>query len=189
MEKVLRYEEKEWEREEGLITWKNQIYKRLDTIRRHYSRPSWQKNHWTPQTIQDAGIDHQELLVALHSIWHLKIRGRVSALSTSKNEKCNISCTSTTQLHTRTTLGTHHCRLHHRTTDITSIWCNNGGCWLIHQVCDSHSNNRRNLVHENCQTFPWPCVETVWNPQEGDQQLRTPVLRSVHERPSSTSGN
>ena len=26
MEKVLRNEEKEWEREEGMITWKNQIY-------------------------------------------------------------------------------------------------------------------------------------------------------------------
>ena len=26
VEKVLRNEEKEWEREEGMITWKNQIY-------------------------------------------------------------------------------------------------------------------------------------------------------------------
>ena len=142
--------------------------KGLSPTRRHHSSPSWRKDHRTPQTIQDPGTDHQELLVAIRSVWHPMIRWRMPTMSASKNEKRENPRPPTTKHHTRTTLGTHHCRLHHRITNVTRIRCDNGSCWLIHQVHHSRPNNWRNIFHGNCQAFPRSCVETIQNPLESD---------------------
>ena len=122
--------------------------------RRHHLSPSRRKDHRTPWMIQNPGTDHQELLVALHSVQRPTIRGRMPTLSTSKNKKRENPRPLTAKCHPQTTLGTYHRRLHHRTTNITRIQCDNGSCQLIHQVCHSHPNHWRNLLHGNCQTFP-----------------------------------
>ena len=141
---------------------------KLSTTRRHHPSPSRRESRWTPWTLQNPGTDHQELLVALHPIRRPTIRRRMPTMSTSKNEKRENPRPLTTKRHPRTTLGTHHHRLHHRTTDIARIRCDNGSCRLIHQVCHSHPNHWRNLFTRNRQTFPRPRVETIWNSPEGD---------------------
>ena len=128
--------------------------KRLSLTRRYHLSPPRRKDCRTPWAIQNPGIDHQELLVAIHSVRRPMIRRRVPTLSASKNEKRENSRSFTTKCHPRTALGTHHHRLHHRTTDIARIRCDNGGRQPIHQVRNSRSNHWRNLFHGNHQIFP-----------------------------------
>ena len=128
--------------------------KRLSPTRRYHLSPPRQKDRWTSWMIQNPGIDHQELLVAIHSVRRLTIRGRMSILSTSQNEKREDSRPPTTKHHPRTALGTHHHRLHHWITNIARIRCDNGSHQPIHQVCYSHPHYWRNIFHGNCQTFP-----------------------------------
>ena len=128
--------------------------KRSSTTGRHHSSPSWRKDCWIPWMIQNPGTHHQELLVAVHSVQRLTICRRMPTLSTSENEKRENSHPLTTKCHPRTTLGTHHHRLHHWTTNITRIWCDNGSHQLIHQVCHSRPHHWRNIFHGNHQAFP-----------------------------------
>ena len=108
--------------------------KRLSPVRRHHQSPPRQEDHGTSWTIQNPRVDHQELLVAIHSVRCLAICRRVPTMSTSKDEKGENPCPTTTNRHPQATLGTHHCRLHHWTTDIPRIQCNNGSRQLIYQV-------------------------------------------------------
>ena len=120
-------------------------------------------------------------MVAIHSVQHPMICRRVPTLSTSENKKRENPRPFTAKYHPRTTLGTHHCRLHRQITDITGIRCDNGDRQPLHQVCNCRSSHQRNLLHGNHQAFPRQCMETVWNPPEGDQRPRTSVHCPVHE--------
>ena len=139
------------------------------TTRRYHSSPPRRKGRRTPWTLQNPGINHQELLVALHPIRRPTIRRRMSTVSTSENKKRKNSRPPTTKRHPRATLGTHHRRLHYRTTDIARIQCDNGSRRLIHQVRHSHPNHRRNFLDGNRQALPRPCVEAIRHSPKGNQ--------------------
>ena len=87
----------------------NLCAKRLSPMRRHHLNPPQRKDHRTSWTIQNPGIDHQKLLVAVHSVGRPMIRRRMSTVSTSKNEKREDPCTLTAKHHPRTAMGTYHC--------------------------------------------------------------------------------
>ena len=122
--------------------------------RRYHSSPPRRKDRRTPWTIQNPGTHHQELLVAIHPVRRPTIRKRMSTLSTSKNEKRENLRPLTTKRHPRAALGTHHCRLHHRTTDIARIQCDNGSRRPIHQIRHSSPHHWRDILHGNRQTLP-----------------------------------
>ena len=73
--------------------------KRSNPMRRHHPSPSQRKDRQTSWTIQDPGTNHQELLVAVHSIQCPMICRWMPTLSTSKNEKRENPRPITTKCH------------------------------------------------------------------------------------------